>query len=283
MKDKAKTKLEDINDKIECALEIKESNLGYELTKAKQGYEGNMASLTLARDQLQTCQEEEDAVLQLIDSQDKTKEELLQQAQENYDTALRVAKTKYNKDVIAIEEKCKKTITRASSKCSDKMKLLIERVKRYESAVEVSKQNIERLENNKPKAITTAEYQAKKAQRVMSFVAKVESMNEFQKSTRDVRSNIAVERQADNQAPPITQVINTPPKPFVNTRPMPEDTPEQRAYWSAMSGVDVDELDNLRKDNLGAGGSNVTRDYLDGVALGTCMTSKEKKKGIKKS
>ena len=282
MKEKAKEKLLDIRDKIDCVIEIRESNMGYELTKAISGLEGNENSLTQAKEALAECEKEEDRVINLLESEEKSKEDKILQANRQYQVAIENAKARLEKELYDIEEKYSKTTSKATKKCSEKMSLLIQRVKRYEAAVELSKQNVERLRNNKPKAITVAEFAAKKAQRVLEEVKKVEALNAIQAVSRDKASTVAVANMPDNNQPILTPPSN--PVQFVNTRPMPEETPEERAYWSNLTGIDMDKAAIEREQNTG---SVESRSYLDSPTF-IYMSAREvkeevakKKKGVK--
>lgn len=239
LQEKAKSKLLDTQDKIACATEISNSNLGYELTRALSGLEANKEHLRVAEELLELCRKEEDSLLGMSDTVGKSLETEQIILQNTYETNLAKLKANFERDMLALQAKYSGKVSKAAKKCSDKMSLLEQRVKRYEGAVALSLQSVERLQNNKPKAIIRAEYAAKKPERDLQFVKQVEEMNEFQASTRDKKSQHAVQNYADT-------VNVEPPK----KREMPPETAAERAYWGTLTGVNMEELDKQRQEAL---------------------------------
>jgi hypothetical protein len=142
--------------------------------------------------------------------------------------------------MLALEVKYSGKVSKAAKKCSDKMTLLEQRVKRYEGAVTLSLESVDRLQNNKPKAIIRAEYAAKKPERDLQFVKQVEEMNDFQAATRDKKSQSAVQNYSDSVKPEAPVVIKK--------REMPPETAAERAFWGNLTGVNVEELDKQREE-----------------------------------
>ena len=261
LKEKAKMKLQDAQDKMECATEITESNLGYELTKALSGLDANKEHLRIAKELLTACEQEENSLLELAEETDATIEEQKAVLKTSYDANIAKITASYNKALSDLEAKYSGKFKKTAKKTSEKMLLLQQRVARYEGALKLSIENVERLQNNKPKAIIRAEYASRKPERDLQFVRTIEELNKQQEQSRDMRSAVAVETYSDNQAVPVVSV--TPPasvKPI--SRPLPPETLEEKAFWGGLTGVDMEELESRRKENQGASNE---RSYLDRI------------------
>jgi len=244
IKEKAKAKLDALNDKKQCALEIAENNCGGDLGRALAGLQANRGHLKIAEDLLEQCRKEEDAVLDSIGDSEEAKQSELDGIKTTYDASIAEAKRLFEKKTKEIEDKYSKTTKKAVKKTSDRMTMLLQRVARYELAVSNSLENVERLQSNKPKAVIRAEFEAKKPERDLAFVRTIEEMNAQQDASRDVKSSIAVEAYPDNPAPikPKKQV-----KQAIIHRPMPPETADERAWWGSVTGVNLDELANLKQ------------------------------------
>jgi hypothetical protein len=266
IKEKAKAKLQTIQDKIDCNTEIAENNLGYELSRAIAGRDANEEHLRVAKELLQKCEDEELDVINMSEDSDetyklqkemyeKTHKSTVDRAKAIYDREMDILKASYDatllkaesnleKDMSLLDLKFKKQFGKAVKKTSERMTMLLQRVSRCEGALKVSIENVERLQNNKPKAVIRAEFEAKKPERDLAFVRTIEEMNAHQDATRDVKSSVAVESYPDNPAPikPKKQV-----KKSIIPRPMPPETADERAWWGSVTGVNLDELANLKQ------------------------------------
>jgi hypothetical protein len=265
LKEKAKMKLQDAQDKIECATEITESNLGYELTRALSGLEANKEHLRIAKELLATCEEEENSLLELAEETDTTLEQQKAILKTSFDANVAKLTASYNKAISDVEAKYSGKFKKTAKKTSEKMLLLQQRVTRYEGALKVSAENVERLQNNKPKAVICAEFATRKPERDLQFVRTIEELNKQQEQSRDMKSAVAVETYSDNQRAPVVSVAPLAPvKPV--SRPLPPETPEEKAFWGGLTGVDLDELENKRKENQG---TYDTPSYLDRITSPT--------------
>jgi hypothetical protein len=244
MKEKAKAKLEVLKDKAECALEISENNTGGDLTRALNGLQANRGHLKIAEDLLEQCRKEEDALLDGMGEVEESMESELEGIKTIYEASIAEAKRLFAKKTKEIEAKYSKTTKKAVKKTSERMTILLQRVARYQIAVANSLESVERLQSNKPKAIIRAEFESKKPERDLAFVRNIEEMNAQQATSRDVKSSVAVESYPENTAPirPKKQV-----KQSTLPRSMPPETAEEKAYWGSLTGVDMDELQSLKK------------------------------------
>lgn len=263
LKEKAKMKLQDAQDKIECATEITESNLGYELTRALSGLEANKEHLRIAKELLATCEQEENALLELAEETDTTLEQQKAILKTSFDANIARLTASYNKALSELEAKYSGKFKKTVKKTSEKMLLLQQRVTRYESNLKVSTENVERLQNNKSKAVIRAEFATRKPERDLQFVRTIEELNKQQEMSRDMRSTVAVETYSDNQLAPIVSV--TPPVPVAPvkrvSRPLPPESPEEKAFWGGLTGVDMEELESNRNSQ----GISGTPSYLDRI------------------
>jgi hypothetical protein len=246
IKEKAKAKLQTIQDKIDCNTEIAENNLGYELTRALAGLQANEEHLRVARENLKQCIKDEEELDTLLEETDTSLEEAKTLLKTTYDAKLAKLSATYKKELAELEQKHSGKFKKTVKKTSDRMTLLLQRVSKWEGSVTVSKDSVERLQNNKPKAIIRAEFEAKKPERDLAYVRTIEEMNAYQAKTRDAKSSVAVESYPENRDPvkPKRQVKKVP-KPFV-PRPMPPETADEKAYWGSVTGVHLDELASLK-------------------------------------
>lgn len=244
IKEKAKAKLQTVEDTIACATEIANNNLGYELTRALAGLQANEEHLRVAKENLQQCIKEEADLDTLLEETDSSLEEAKELLKTTYEANLAKLNATYKKSLAELDQKHSGKFKKTVKKTSDRMTLLLQRVSRCDGAVTVSKDSVERLQTNKPKAVIRAEFAAKKPERDLAFVRTIEEMNAHQDATRDVKSSIAVETYPDNTAPvkPKKQV-----KKSIAPRPMPPETPDERAWWGSVTGVNMDELANLKQ------------------------------------
>ena len=215
-KDKALQKLTDLQDKVDGENEIYENNLGYELTRALSGLAANQAHLTTADRLLQQAEKEEEESIGTKESIQMAKEIEIKAAEGDFNTA----KEKYQKALLLINLKYDTKGKKVTSKISEKLSLLRERVKRFEAAVKVSEENIERLKNNVPKPIIRAKFAKKKAERELATVEQIKEMSRKQRE--------------DMKREPVIPVLSGP-------RPMPEDD-DFDAYMSKSTGVDMRQL-----------------------------------------